>query len=68
MGPGIQTEDKILAGWSGIMKVLMTLTKHLCVGLIHRFPVQSLGTRELQRGAVYRSGIRAPMIKETQED
>lgn len=50
MGLGIHTEDKILAGWSRIMKAFMTLAKHMYVGLINRLPMQSMGSLELQRG------------------
>lgn len=48
--PGIHIEDKILAGWSWIMKAFMTLAKHMYVGLIYRLPIQSLGSQGLQRG------------------
>lgn len=49
VGPGIHIEDKILAGWSEIMEVFMTPAKHMYVGLIHRLPIQSLGSCGLQR-------------------
>lgn len=42
--PGIHIEDKILAGWSRIMKAFMTPAKHMYVRLIHRLLVQSLGS------------------------
>lgn len=49
-GVGIHIRDKILAGWSEIMKAFMTPAKHMYVGLIHRLPIQGLGSYELQRG------------------
>lgn len=36
VGLGIHIKDKILAGWSGIMKAFMTPAKHMYVVLIHR--------------------------------
>lgn len=47
---GIHIEDKILAGWSRIMKAFITPAKHMYVRLIHRLPTQSLGSWGLQRG------------------
>lgn len=41
---GIHIEDKILAGWARIMKVSITPAKRTYLRLIHRLPVESLGS------------------------
>lgn len=57
VGVGIHTKDKILAGWSRIMKAFMTLAEHMLDWAPEGWFLPG-----------YRSGIKGPMIKVTQED